>query len=249
MPSITEMFPSKYLHHTDFPMNEMFAGTIKHVVLEAATARFGGGGGGGFGQQQQMEPSWLLYFHEYPKPMKLKKTKAEQIALLVGSSKTEDWAGKRISFYHGTWVNGGQTGEGLMIDSRPLPIERQIEAKPSGPVFNKSNRRIPPDALKRFTDTIAGFGMNWDDFLKFLKRQNEAAFTATWGIDLPDVDSALLPLMKGYLELLHSPAPKHEPVVEQPPQTRPPLSAAFGPSAPRSGPLAGSIVPEEDIPF
>ena len=243
MPSIAEMFPSKYLHHTDFPMNEMFVGTIKHVVLEAATARFGGGGGFG-GQQQAVEPSWLLYFHEYAKPMKLKKTKAEQIGMLVGSSKTEDWPGKKISFYHGTWVNGGQTGEGLMIDSRPIPVERQIESKPNGPVFNKTNRRIPADAMKRFMDTIGGFGLNWEDFLKFLKRKNPAAFTETWGVDLSDLDSALLPLMKGYLDLIHNPEETQAKaaVIEQAPKPEPAAAA-------QSGPLAGKPVDDSDIPF
>jgi len=240
MPSIKEMFPSKYMSFEDFEMNIPHVGTVKHVALEQATARFGGGGYGS-SQQQIVEPSWLLYFHEWPKPMKLKKTKAEQISMLLASHKTEDWTGKQVTFYRGVWSNGGQSGEGLMIDTRPVPIvSRHVTAKPS---YALTNRMIPMDAVRRFIDTSAGVGKNWDDFLRYLKAKNETAFASTWGVDLEGLDAALVPHMKGFLDIIHNPVAEPEPrVIEQPAQT-----AVLARTA--TGPLKGQVIPDDDIPF
>jgi hypothetical protein len=242
MPSIKEMFPSRYMSFEDFPAGTTYTGTIKSVVLEQAVAR-GFGGGGMAGQAQAVEPSWLLYFHEYPKPMKLKKTKAEAIAILVGSSKTEDWVGKRIGFYRGVWQAGGASGEGLMIDSRPLPPERQITSSAQAE-FALMNRRIPADAIGRFRDTIAGQGQSWDDFLRWLKQKDTSAFAAAWGVEVSEIDAAFLPLMKAFLDFIHNPPARDraEPKLNT-------LDPAIAAAKPAQGPLAGTVVDENDIPF
>lgn len=239
MPDIKSMFPSKYLSFGDLEPNRLYEGTIKAITLEQLNVR-GYNRGGGFGTQQtDAEPSWLLYFHEFPKPIKLKKTRAEKIGIVLGSSNTDQWVGKRLRFYRGAWSNGGQSGEGLMIDDRPSPPTPAPSLAGGSPLVILSDRRpIPKAAMDRFLVYLKERGKTWDDFLHWCKSHAPDGYTLAWGVELSSIPAGVLPAMKVFLDQLTSP-PGQE-VVDR--------TTGEVVSAP-SAPLANESVPDDDIPF
>lgn len=128
MPNVDEMYPSKYLSFRDFMPGDLQVGTIKMVALEAArVSNFGGNQG-----QQAPTPEWILFFNEYSKPLKLRKSRASVIAKLLGTPNTDQWTGKKIGFYRGVITIAGDAVEGLLLDVR-LPSPDPSRALGSGP--------------------------------------------------------------------------------------------------------------------
>jgi len=84
MPEIDQLFPSKFLKTADLDGHEVTV-TIERVAVEAA------------GKRQQSKP--VLYFVGKKKGLILNRTNADAIAAIVGSTKTEAWAGKTIRLF------------------------------------------------------------------------------------------------------------------------------------------------------
>lgn len=238
MPEIKSMFPSKYLSFSDLEPNRLYEGTIKAVMLEQVNVR--GFGGGGFANQQtDAEPSWLLYFHEFAKPIKMRRTRAEKIGVVLGSSNTDHWPGKRLRFYRGVWSNGGKSGEGLMIDDRPTPPSPAAAIAGGSSLVAASDRRpIPKAPMDRFINHLKGHGKTWDDYLHWCKVNVPEAYALAWGVDLASVPAGLLPAMKAYLDSLALP-PAQEVIDRE--------TGEITMKAP--GPPAGEPIPDDDIPF
>lgn len=238
MPDIKTMFPSKYLSFGDLEIGRNYEGTIKAVTLEQVNVRGGyGGRRGGFGADQaDAEPSWLLFFHEFQKPIKLKKTRAEKIGIVLGSSNTDHWIGKRLRFYRGAWTNGGQSGEGLMIDDRPFPTPAPATLPGGSPLVTLDRRAIPQEAMDRFFRHLREKGKTWDDFLAWAKNKAPEAYTLTWGVSLDAIPAGVLPAMKAHLDAIAAPPAE---VIDR----------ATGEVMKPGGPLAGEVIPDDDIPF
>lgn len=237
MPEIKSMYPSKYLSFSDLEPNRIYEGTIKAVTLEQVNVR-GFKGGGFSNQQSDAEPSWLLYFHEFAKPIKLRRTRAEKIGIVLGSSNTDHWPSKRLRIYHGAWSNGGQSGEGIMIDDRPIPPSPAAAiASGSRLVIASDTRAIPQAAMDRFVGHLKAKGKTWDDYLRWCKAEVPEAFALAWGVDLASVPAGLLPAMKAYLDSLASPP------------TQEVIDRETGEVMKTPGPLAGEPIPDDDIPF
>jgi len=200
MPELKSMFPSKYLSFGDLEAGRMYEGTIKTVLLEQVNVR---GQKGGRFDTQDAEPSWLLYFHEFNKPMQLRKTRAEKISVVLACSNTDHWVGRRLRFYRGVWTNGGKSGEGLMIDDRPM-------LQPAGPalgaasqlVITSDTRPIPQAAMSRFLGHLKEHGKSWEDFLRWAKASAPDALPLAWGVELDAVPAGVLPAMKAFLDSL-----------------------------------------------
>ncbi len=206
MPSVREMFPSKFLSFTDLPANQLIYVTIRGVVPYQAQARQGGMPQPANGMPVQapgVEVAWLLWFHELEKPLYMKSVKANKIATILGSENTDHWTNRRIGIYRGVWSNGGKSGEGLMIDDRPVPAE-----VPTKGIQGSKPRMapIPVGHVKRFIAMIGEQGETWDSFLLWLKRVDLAAAGACFGQDLSAIPGFVLPLMKGYIDHLGAPA-------------------------------------------
>lgn len=114
MGNINDAFPSAYLKASDLNGQQPLV-TIDRVEFEAV------------GREKEMKP--VLYFAGKEKGMVLNKTNAKNIANLIGSFETGDWAGFRIRLY-GTHVEfNGETVEAIRIKAagaatpvaRPMP--------------------------------------------------------------------------------------------------------------------------------
>lgn len=201
MPSVQEMFPSKYLSYRDFAQGQSAVVTIKSVEVERVSAQRGGGWGG----QARAEATWLMFFHELPKPLMLKKNKAEKIAMLLGHHNTDHWVGRRLEIYRGVWSNGGESGEGLMISDRPVPQLAAPAANAPSLATNPQfvGKRCPRAGVDRFIASIAEKGQNWDTFLKWLKGKDPAVFGLAYGEDFDRIPASAVPYMKAFLDELH----------------------------------------------
>lgn len=261
MANIKQMFPRRYMSHEDLTRGEMYNGTIKAVVLIQARARPGGFGQPGMPGAMPPtveEPEWALQFHEWPKPMRLKVSKANLIAYVVGSEETDHWIGRKIQFYRGQVDIGGRPQECILIDQTPLPVGPALAAS-TATGFKPTGKRVPREAVERFRDTAESLGgKKWDDFLAWLKRTDAAGLSAAFGTALDDLDAGLIPLMKRYLDELHKEAAGNRaPAPSQLPPSQPRQDWTTVGNKPESvpvrriesGPLAGAPIGEEDIPF
>jgi hypothetical protein len=90
MPTLKEMFPSKYVTGGDLG-GRSFPVTIARVQAEKMRASAG----------SAEETGWVLYFAESKtgKGIVLRRTLAGQIARALGSEDTDEWTGKKIVIY------------------------------------------------------------------------------------------------------------------------------------------------------
>lgn len=212
MPRIGEMYPAKYLSYKDLPPDEVVYVTITGVVIHQATAQERGLAQPANQytraphQQQNVQTDWLLWFQEFPKPLYLKKSKATKIAGILRCDDTDLWPGRRLGLYRGRWSNGGQGGEGLMIDDRPAPpaSTAMVHTTPGG--APKRMAPIPIQHVERFRGILAEQGKSWDDFQMWLKRNNAEAFAAVFGEAFDAIPGFVLEWMKHYLDSLKTPA-------------------------------------------
>lgn len=84
MPTLDQLFPSKYLKTTDLDGHEVTV-MIERVLLEPA------------GKLQQMKP--VVHFVGKKKGLILNRTNADRIGEITGSRNTDDWPGKTIRLY------------------------------------------------------------------------------------------------------------------------------------------------------
>lgn len=101
MPSVSELYPSKWLSKTDV-QQPIFA-TISHVAMETIKSQNGN------------ETKPVLYFHGNLKPLILNKTGAMILESLYGSDYTT-WSGKPIEVFFDPNVSfGGKITGGVRL--------------------------------------------------------------------------------------------------------------------------------------
>lgn len=207
MPRISEMFQKPELSYTDFEPSEVYYGTIRGVTMKEARVENRGNSmapprPGAFGQPHA-EVDWLIWFVEWPKPMRLRPQRAKIVAHLLGSDNTDDWNGKRIGFYRGIVQIGNESKEGIIFDQRPAP---QLPA-PDAKFLDRSRvgRVVPKADVERFVYKLKESGRTWTSFVNWLKDASPDAHAYVVGQDLDGISAVVLPAMKTYLD--RTPAP------------------------------------------
>ena len=126
MANINDAFPSNYLKASDL-QNQQPVVTIDRVAFEPV------------GRDKEMKP--ILYFSGKEKGMVLNKTNAKNIAGIVGSFETNDWAGARIKLYSAHVEFQGDTVEAIRV--KAAPANGNGGARPVAP---------PPQTMADITD-------------------------------------------------------------------------------------------------
>lgn len=212
MPTVREMFPSKYLSYSDFVPGELVQVTIKAFTLEAAAIR-----PGAYGMQSSQavaEASWLIWFHEFAKPMKGRPGRVSKMLSSLNVTRTEDAIGKRVCIYRGFATIGDKQVEGLLVDDRPqnqLPAGGGRQAIADPYVATGTPGVIPIANMDRALATIRASGKSWDHFLGWLKTRSAEAFVLAHGQALDSLPAALHPAIKRYLDEITAPAPAQLP--------------------------------------
>lgn len=209
MPPIRSMFPKKYLSYEDFKPGEVITATIKTVSLSAARVTRSAQPG----QAPQADPEWDLWFYEFPKPIRLRKSRAAIIAAVTGEENTDRWEGKRIGFYRGMVPIAGEMVEGIIFDNRPTP---QVTAALAGPSSETAllspgmaGRLLPAANVARFHQVCKQHGKNWGAFLNWLRFNCREGFDRIKDQDPADgVDGLVAPAMKRYLDEISAGPPQ-----------------------------------------
>lgn len=102
--NIGDAFPSNYLKASDLQGQQPIV-TIDRVAFEAV------------GREKEMKP--VLYFVGKDKGIVLNKTNAKNVAGIVGSFETDDWAGARIKLYATHVEFQGETVEAIRVKAAP----------------------------------------------------------------------------------------------------------------------------------
>lgn len=239
---LSQMFPSRYLQAEDLPPQQNTVVTIEKVYPAAARDRGGG---------DEPEVKWMLRFREFRKPMSLWRNTAKTIGEVLGTDETDQWVGKQIAIYPGTYVSFGETKPCINVDKwKP----EQVAAKPAAPglVIAGDRRPIPKAAMERFLAHVKQHGKGWDDFLRWCKGHAPDAIALAWGVELDSIPAGVLPAMKAFLDSVTPTTPARELVdagtgeVLTPPTStaRPTVPAAMSPL-----PVPDQVVPDDDIPF
>lgn len=267
MPSLKEMFPSKYLQAEDLQRGRFTLVTIEKVYAGAARQTSAGA---------EPEIKWYLRLREFRKPMGLWGATARVIAEVLGADRTEQWEGRRINIYPSTYTSFGETKPCIAVDPHPveagLPAEASVGAGGGGLVNLHEKRPIPREAVERFLTHCRAVGKGWEDFLRWSKINAPDALALAFGVDFDAVPSGIVPAMKAYLDSLQLPAPgaaagagdaagpgrsvvgqikeiidKRTGEVTPAPHT--PSSVTFTPAAAAAAAASGSSVGDDDIPF
>lgn len=194
MPNIASMFPKRFLSHEDLPPGGQFvAVTIRMIFMARAQMRQGQGG------QMEGEAEWRIQFAEYAKPLGMRKSRAKQLAKLLGSENTEQWIGRRIFIYAGTYEAWGEEKVGVLIaPNLPEPVAGHLgpatPAQPGQPVPDL--RAIGTKGEARIRETLKHIGRTYDEVLAWLKANDEPAYRLATGRALDDLPVAVLKPMK-----------------------------------------------------
>lgn len=130
--NINGAFPSKYLKAHD--LAKPTAATISHVTVE----EIGDG-----------EPKPVVHFKNAEKGLVLNKTNASIICEVLGTSETDDWAGKRITLYATKTEFQGKRVDCIRVSDQPPQASgngHQPPAKPKPPApaeFEASSDDVP----------------------------------------------------------------------------------------------------------
>jgi hypothetical protein len=120
MPSVNDMYPSKWLKASDCEDGDMVL-TISGIVQER------------IGQGSQADDKWVLNFEEEEKGLVLNKTNTNTIAKLYGND-TDDWIGKQVTLFATEVQFQGDMVEAIRVRSKP---PRKPGAKVTKPVTAK----------------------------------------------------------------------------------------------------------------
>jgi hypothetical protein len=113
MPSINDLFPSRYLKAHELQGHHPVV-TIARVVLEP------------MGRTRETKP--VVYFAGKAKGLRINKTVALGIAAIAGSEDTDHWAGTAIQLYATTASFGEKTYPVIRIQAATAP--RLVPQKP-----------------------------------------------------------------------------------------------------------------------
>jgi hypothetical protein len=114
MPSISEMYPSKYLRASDLDGDTV--ATILHVELREV-------------DEGQSKPT-IEFREKHLRPLVCNRTNASAIAKALGSEDTDDWIGKRITLYPTQTEYKGETVDCVRVRIKP-PAAKSQAAKPA----------------------------------------------------------------------------------------------------------------------
>jgi hypothetical protein len=225
MPKVGDMYPSRYISFRDFPRGELQVGTIQAVEPDP---------------YERVRPrrigaaelhDWVVWFHEFAKPMKLPPERLERFARVLGEEDTDKWPGMRIGFFRDAFKGeGDEIVEGLFIDGKLPPKPKAAVLVPSSLLdATKAGSVLSAATVDRFLALIGDQGKRWDDFLAWAKRINWDVHDAAAGLALDAIPGSVLPALDAYLKLIGA--------AQDSAETPPPV---------RTGP---PVIPEEDIPF
>lgn len=213
------MFPSRYISYRDLEPGKSYTGTIQSVQIEQARASFTQG----TQSNRKIESDWVVYFKEWNKPFKLKKTKAAVLAAIFGEKNTDRWGGKVVTFYRGKINIGDEVKDCISIDDRPPLIttaalapaasQGHLPAPPRAPLLLDASRAktiVPLAHIDRFKARLADYEKTWGDFLMWLKQSSPDGHALVIGHALDDISGGVLPAMGRYLEILAKPPEPEE---------------------------------------
>ncbi len=126
MPTISEMYPGKYLSAPDLKNQEVTV-TIERVEME----QFDDAG------RKVMKP--VVYFQGSDKAMVFNKTNATSVVDITGLDNTDNWGGVRICLYPTMVQFGAQMREAIRV-KRPLEPTATLAVSPMPP-------SVPPVAV------------------------------------------------------------------------------------------------------
>lgn len=246
MPSVREMFPSKFLQPEDLEPGKPTVVTIRDVYAEAFKRNTSG----------DAEAEWTIRFAEFRKPMKLKAINARTIADVLGTDRTEDWIDETVGIFPTQVQVHGKLIPVINVDilkpqSRPALTGSKVDKTPIGEA-----------AATRFAEHIKRAGGTFDLFLAWLKQNHPDGLALAFGVAIPDLPRALVPAMKEYLDSIagktevidagtgeviepRSPTYHAPDMVPRDPAQIPGVSRGMPPA---SRPPANSV-PDDDIPF
>lgn len=234
MPKIGTMFPSKYLQAEDLDRNQITIVTIARVYAQAANQRVPG---------EDPEINYMIQFHEFRKPMGLRKLNAKAIADVLGIDDTDHWSGKRIGITPGSYISFGEVKPCINVDiQKPPQLEPQSHRPHSGLIRRDLKALLPRFAIDRALEKMHLKEKTWDDFLKWAKAKDAEILRLAFGCDFDSIPAAISPAIKAYLDELHAPVP------DLPPPAAAPKFEAFDPA---TGEVLATklVVNDEDIPF
>lgn len=107
MPTVNELFPSKYLAASDLKGKDWVVRIQSITPAEEV------------GQAKDVRP--ILFFHEFPKGLVLNKTNAKRISKLYGGQ-TDDWIGKRVTLYPSECDFRDETVDCIRVRKEPPPV-------------------------------------------------------------------------------------------------------------------------------
>lgn len=239
MPPITQMFPSKYLQPEDLKEGVTVV-EIEKVWPEAAKYNHEVG---------DMETFWNIRFREFRKPMKLKAINARTIADVLNDQNTDNWAGLSIGIFPTQILVHGKMIPVINVDIK-LPDVRPSLSR--GRAFVLVGAKIGAVGAGRFLENLKALdksGGGYDAFLRWLKVNAPDAISHAFGAEVSDLDGAMVPAMKAYLDTLAAPAPTQEVIDRGTGEVKP---AFVQPGAERRVPRPPAQTAEmnpDDIPF
>jgi hypothetical protein len=261
MPSVAEMFPSKFLVAADLPVGQITVVEILGVELSEFSVQQQGGPPGAqrFGRRPTVQaPEWVMWFREYQKPMRFKQVHAHMGAELLGTDDTDEWVHHRIGIFPTKATVGGKAIDVIGIDMIRPGNRRPQLAQTAGPVRGTDKRTCDMKAMGQrnaaaFQAAMAEQGATFDDALRWLKANDPVGYELAHGKAIEDLPRGLAAALKGFLAAFTSePTRPVEPTNNSidfnaglPARTGvAPAAAAEEAEAPKPEPIQ-----EDDIPF
>lgn len=240
MPSLRDMFPSKYLQSEDLPHGRNTTVTIEKVYPGQARANNHG---------DEPEVKWMIRFREFRKPMTLWQSNAKMIASLLGSEDVDTWRGKQVNIYPSTYTSFGEVKPCINVDKFPVEAGRA----PVGAIVPANDGRVVPvAAIERFLGHLKAAGKSWEDFLKWSRGPFPGVVSMAWGMEMGEIPAGVVPAMKAYLDHLVSTKPAE--LIDK--TTGEVISPAAGPTqtpqvsfTPTAPPKTKDEISADDIPF
>lgn len=141
MPDIDTMKTSNYLKKEDVGQGALV--TISSMVEENMAK-----------QGETEELKWMIYFHEFKKPLVSNVTHREQIAAYTGFRNSDDWPGKQVVLWNDpSVVFQGKVGA---IRIKPANSGSQTQPTPPNQQANQTNQYDQTPAAF-VDDDIPGF--------------------------------------------------------------------------------------------
>ena len=117
MPTINDIYPSKYLSAADLKNQEVVV-TIDHVEMDE------------FDDNGRKVTKPVVYFQGSPKAMIFNKTNATTVVDITGQPDTDNWGGARICLYPTMVQYGSKMTEAIRVKRPPEPTAVAVASPP-----------------------------------------------------------------------------------------------------------------------